>query len=322
MDLSFFSADEGDILAQKNRQSNPFDEGISEFNQKYLSLCERAIDEESTITYQGSITTQNRAALATLSGRIAAKVSAKRVEEIREKGRAESDHRFNGSIGLEFTGSAGQGFAVFQTEGMHLKLWGEANDSVCKAMSGGLTVIQPSRESRFNPSENAIIGNCALYGATGGTRYVHGLAGDRFAVRNSGATAVVEGTGLHPCEYMTNGTVVILGTVSGNVGAGMTGGTLWLRKERLHQINEEYVTPLELTNEDADSLFGLIADYYKETGSETARRYMEDWQNEKVRFVRLISNGVLARQQAAERAAREPEKTEPVKRRGAVRRKR
>src|SRR5690625_1577690 len=226
MDLSFFSADEGDILAQKNRQSNPFDEGISERNQKYLSLCERAIDVGSTITYQGSLITQKRAALATLSGRIAAKVSAKRVEEIREKGRAESDHRFNGSIGLEFTGSAGQGFAVFQTEGMHLKLWGEANDSVCKAMSGGLTVIQPSRDSRFDPSESAIIGNCALYGATGGTRYVHGLAGDRFAVRNSGATAVVEGTGLHPCEYMTNGTVVILGTVSGNAGAGMTGGIL------------------------------------------------------------------------------------------------
>src|SRR5699024_4707543 len=105
VDLSYFNADEGDQLAQRKRQPNPFNESINEFNQTYLALCERAIEEESEVTHQGTITTQDRAALATLSGRIAAKVSKKRVAEIREKGRAESDHRFNGSIELEFTGS-------------------------------------------------------------------------------------------------------------------------------------------------------------------------------------------------------------------------
>ena len=91
-------------------------------------------------------------------------------------------------------------------------------------------------------------------------------------MRNSGATAVVEGTGLHPCEYMTNGTVVILGSIAGNAGAGMTGGILYLRKDELHQINREYVTPLDPAEEDAVNLYGIISDYYKETGSETKQR--------------------------------------------------
>ena len=218
--------------------------------------------------------------------------------EIDEKGVAESNHHFNGKISLEFTGSAGQGFGVFQNEGLHIKLWGEANDSVCKAMSGGSTVINPPKESHYNPSENAIIGNCALYGATGGTLYVHGLAGDRFAVRNSGAVAVVEGTGLHPCEYMTNGTVVILGGISSNAGAGMTGGTLYLRRDQLHQINEEYVTPLELDDDSSAELKSLISDYYAGTNSETAKIYLESWADEKSQFVKIMPNGVLAQVEA------------------------
>jgi len=221
------------------------------------------------------------------------------MSEIEEKGEAQSDHRFNGKIDLEFTGSAGQGFGVFLNEGLHVKLWGEANDSVCKAMSGGLMVINPFKETQYNPSENAIIGNCALYGATGGTLYVHGLAGDRFAVRNSGAVAVVEGTGMHPCEYMTNGTVVILGTVSSNVGAGMTGGTLYLRRDQLHQINEEYVTPLELDKVSSKKLKELITDYFAKTNSGAAKMYLDNWAEQKKQLVRLKPNGVIANAKAA-----------------------
>ena len=121
---------------------------------------------------------------------------------------------------------------MFQTKEVDIRLIGEANDSVCKSMSGGKTVIVPPAEANYEPDENAIIGNCALYGATGGSLFVHGQAGDRFAVRNSGATAVVEGTGLHACEYMTNGTVIILYQTSDNIGAGMTGGTLLCLKMR------------------------------------------------------------------------------------------
>ena len=293
IDLSYFT---GESLHAFNSKPNPFHEGISDYNENILTACKNAVETEGTQTFSSKITTHNRAAMATLSGAIAQKISAKRMKEIEEKGKAESEHHFNGKIDLEFEGSAGQGFGVFLTEGIHVKLWGEANDSVCKTMSGGSMIINPSKISTFDPFDNAIIGNCALYGATGGKLYVNGLAGDRFAVRNSGATAIVEGTGLHACEYMTNGTVVILGPVSSNVGAGMTGGVLYLREEQVHQINDEYVTPVKLDTTSAAELKSLLEDYYKETKSSTAKGFIENWNIEKKQFVKLIPVGVLAKQ--------------------------
>ncbi|MCC5906261.1 MAG: glutamate synthase large subunit [Balneolaceae bacterium] len=293
IDLSYFL---GDALHSYNQQPNPFNEGISDFNKKYIDLCKTAVEKEGKFSASDKINTRVRAALSTLSGMIAKKISNKRTAEIKEKGLAESDHRFSGKIDLEFEGSAGQGFGVFLTEGLNIKLWGEANDSVCKTMSGGFVVINPPKISTFDPADNAIIGNCALYGATGGRLYVHGLAGDRFAVRNSGAVAVVEGTGLHPCEYMTNGTIVILGPVSSNVGAGMTGGILYLRKDQVHQINNEYVTPLNVDSSSSKELKRLLLDYHKHTGSATAEEYLSDWENEKNNFVKLMPIGVLAKQ--------------------------
>jgi glutamate synthase domain-containing protein 3 len=112
-------------------------------------------------------------------------------------------------------------------------------------MSGGKTVITLPEDAAYDAFDSAIIGNCALYGATGGTAYIHGQAGDRFAVRNSGATAVVEGTGLHACEYMTNGIVVILGNTSHNVGAGMTGGQLFILGDPGTTINSEYIGKIQ-----------------------------------------------------------------------------
>jgi glutamate synthase domain-containing protein 2/glutamate synthase domain-containing protein 1/glutamate synthase domain-containing protein 3 len=294
IDLDYFL---GNALNHYNRQPNPFNEGISEFNKKYVDLCKKTVEKEGWFSHSGKINTRNRAALATLSGLIARKISNKRLAEIKTKGIAESDHHFSGNIDLEFEGSAGQGFGVFLTGGLNVKLWGEANDSVCKTMSGGFMVINPAKNSVFDPTDNAIIGNCALYGATGGRLYVHGLAGDRFAVRNSGAVAVVEGTGLHPCEYMTNGTVAILGTVSSNVGAGMTGGILYLRKSQTHQINEEYVTPLTIDTQSTKELKQLILDYHKHTGSTTAETYLTNWDEEKNNFVKLVPYGVLVKQQ-------------------------
>ena len=293
IDLSYFT---GEPLHSYNKQPNPFNEGTSEFNKQYLELCRKAVDKEGKFSHKNRIYTRDRAALATLSGLIARKISDKRMAEIREKGLAESDHNFKGKLEFEFEGSAGQGFCVFLTEGLNVKLWGEANDSVCKTMSGGFVVINPPKDSTFDPTDNAIIGNCALYGATGGRLYVHGLAGDRFAVRNSGAIAVVEGTGLHPCEYMTNGIVVILGPVSSNVGAGMTGGMLFLRKDQVHQINNDYVTPLDLDAPSAKELKRLVIDYHKHTGSTSAEAYLADWEEEKNNFVKLMPNGVLAKQ--------------------------
>lgn len=303
IDLSYFT---GKSLHYFSRQSNPFHEGISPLNIELLEQCRKTIKEEGTLTHKALIQTADRATLATVSGAIAEVISGKRHAEMKEKGVAESDHNFHGTLDLEFTGSAGQGFGVFLSEGLKVKLWGEANDSVCKTMSGGSVVITPHKEAKFNPAENAIIGNCALYGATGGKLYVHGLAGDRFAVRNSGAISVVEGTGLHPCEYMTNGTVVILGKVSGNVGAGMTGGVLYLRKEQAQQINREYITPVKLTKSAALELRSLIADYHTQTGSSTAERYLTDWESEKEEFLKLIPNGVLQKQQELAERKKKP----------------
>lgn len=292
INLDFFS---GEPLHFFNHLDNPFHEGISELNQQLVKATSDAVKKEGNFAIRETIKTEDRAALATLSGEIARKISAKRMKEIDEKGVAESDHRFHGNIDIDFEGSAGQGFGAFLTEGLNVSLRGEANDSVCKSMSGGSVVINPPSDSTFDPAENAIVGNCTLYGATGGRLYVHGLAGDRFAVRNSGAVAVVEGTGLHPCEYMTNGTVAILGPVSRNVGAGMTGGVLYLRKSQLHQINEEYISPLELDEASANELQALLSDYVDHTDSQTAKRFLDNWNSEKVRFVKLLPKGVLAK---------------------------
>jgi glutamate synthase domain-containing protein 2/glutamate synthase domain-containing protein 3 len=292
LDLSYFT-EYDEKQHQWKSEENPFNEEISNFNKQIVEICSEAVQEEGSVSQSLSITSKDRAVLSTLSGRIAEKTAGKRADEIREKGKSETDHKFNGSIELDFEGSAGQGFGVFMTEGQHIRLWGEANDSVCKSMSGGTMIINPSKQATFNPEENAIVGNCALYGATGGRLYVHGLAGDRFAVRNSGAIAVVEGTGLHACEYMSNGTVVILGQASRNVGSGMTGGLLYLRKSQVHQINDEYLTPTVPSEESYHQLKTLLEDYFNHTGSHTADSILNDWENQKDSFLTLVPKGVL-----------------------------
>jgi len=293
IDLSYFS---GESLHAINCKPNPFNEGVSQLNRNLVRAFEKHVFEESEASYNDDIITGDRAALATLSGEIAKKVSGKRMQEMKEKGKATSNHTFNGSFKISFNGSAGQGFGVFMTEGLHVRLKGEANDSVCKGMSGGSMVIKPHLKSSFNPSGNAIIGNCALYGATGGKLFVYGLAGDRFAVRNSGALAVVEGTGLHACEYMTNGTVVILGDVAKNVGAGMTGGVLYLREDQVHQVNDEYLTPLELDDESEEELKAILTDYQESTKSKKAESILQDWDRQKRSFIKLLPKGVLTKQ--------------------------
>ncbi len=132
------------------------------------------------------------------------------------------------TIKISFTGSAGQSFGAFLTKGVTLVLEGEANDYVGKGLSGGKIIVFPPKASTFAPEENILIGNTTLYGATSGEAYFSGVAGERFAVRNSGATAVVEGVGDHACEYMTNGTVVVLGQTGRNFAAGMSGGIAYV----------------------------------------------------------------------------------------------
>ncbi|HXH73580.1 MAG TPA: glutamate synthase large subunit [Bacteriovoracaceae bacterium] len=192
-------------------------------------------------------------------------------------------------VKLEFKGSAGQGFGVFNVMNIDIRLEGEANDSVGKGMSGGLIVITPpdNTSPEYVSERNTIIGNCTLYGATGGTLFVHGRAGDRFAVRNSGAMAVVEGVGLHACEYMSGGLIWILGEAKANIGAGMSGGVIYLPKDLHRHINTEYVTEVPLKSEDCKTLMQLGEHYLRETRSGSMRQILAE-NSIKRRFVKLI----------------------------------
>jgi glutamate synthase (ferredoxin) len=188
---------------------------------------------------------------------------------------------FQGQITLNFQGSAGQSFGAFNLPGMTLTLVGEANDYVGKGMHGGELIIKPSPESTFVAAENVILGNTCLYGATGGTLYANGQAGERFAVRNSKAAAVIEGAGDHCCEYMTGGVVVVLGRVGRNVGAGMTGGLAYVLDEEESfptKVNPEIVQIQRLLTEAGEQqLYELIAAHAQRTGSAKARQILAHW---------------------------------------------
>jgi len=180
------------------------------------------------------------------------------------------------TVRLNLTGSAGQGLGVFLTTGITIHLVGEANDSVAKSMSGGRITIRPPDTVSYAPAQNAIIGNCVLYGATGGELFAYGRAGDRFAVRNSGATAVVEGVGMHGCEYMTQGLVLILGAAGANLGAGMTGGMVFVRKDQRHSLNIEYIEPHDLDSEHIQTLRRLLKSHHGWTKSDVAESCMAE----------------------------------------------
>jgi glutamate synthase (ferredoxin) len=190
-------------------------------------------------------------------------------------------------IQITFTGSGGQSFGAFCLNGLHLRLIGEAQDYVGKGMCGGEIVVRPPHEARFVPHQNVILGNTVLYGATGGRLFAAGLAGERFAVRNSGAVAVIEGIGDHGCEYMTSGTVVVLGETGRNFGAGMTGGDAYIYDigdnfER--RYNGELIAVRRLRFEDDPILKALISEHLEKTGSQRARTILEDWDAQRQLF--------------------------------------
>lgn len=188
-----------------------------------------------------------------------------------------------GQVTLNFIGSAGQSFGAFNLPGMTLVLTGEANDYVGKGMHGGELIIKPSDSITFDASENVIIGNTCLYGATGGTLYALGKAGERFAVRNSMGQAVIEGAGDHCCEYMTGGVVVVLGAVGRNVGAGMTGGLAYFLDENNQfpeRVNGEIVKIQRVsTSAGEKQLKELIEQHAERTGSQKAKQILADWSN-------------------------------------------
>ena len=197
------------------------------------------------------------------------------------------------TIRIQLTGSAGQSLGAFLVNGVTLTLEGEANDYVGKGLSGGRLIVYPPRASGFAAEENILVGNVVLYGATTGEAFFNGVAGERFAVRNSGATAVVEGVGDHGCEYMTNGLVLVLGSCGRNFAAGMSGGLAYVFDEQgnfaeercnLGSVDLDAVTETQ----DVELLRNLIARHFGLTGSQRAKWILENWTDTLPRFIKVF----------------------------------
>jgi len=223
-----------------------------------------------------------------------------------------------GQIRIDFEGTAGQSFGAFAIRGLSLRLWGAANDYVGKGLGGGEIVIRPSEEARFTPHQSVILGNTALYGATAGRLFAAGVAGERFAVRNSGATAVIEGAGEHCCEYMTGGCVVVLGETGRNFGAGMTGGHAYVydvNETFERRYNHELIALSRLNGDEYEHfLKALIAEHLDKTGSPLARMLLDHWETQRYFFWHVMpKDNVVQLEAATEGSAESEEDEEAVK---------
>ncbi len=263
----------GNISADKphfcTHPSNaPFDKG--EFAEQMVQAILPAIEKKQGGEFSFTIKNHHRSIGARLSGEIARRYGNLGMEQ--------------DPVTIKLQGTAGQSFGVWNAGGLNMTLEGDANDYVGKGMAGGSLIIRSPRDSLFASQEAAIIGNTCLYGATGGKLFAAGRAGERFAVRNSGALAIVEGAGDHCCEYMTGGIVVVLGSTGYNFGAGMTGGfsyVLDLENNFFDRINSELIELDRISDESTETyrnhLYSLLADYVTETQSEWGRRILDDF---------------------------------------------
>jgi glutamate synthase domain-containing protein 2/glutamate synthase domain-containing protein 1/glutamate synthase domain-containing protein 3 len=237
-----------------------------------------AIEEKKPVSLFAQIRNSNRTVGATLSSEISKRYGAKGLPE--------------DTIKCKFTGVAGQSFGAFLAPGITFELEGDANDYLAKGLSGGKIILYPPKESTYHPQNNIITGNVNLFGATSGEVYIHGMAGERFAVRNSGAVAVVEGVGDHGCEYMTGGKVVVLGTTGINFAAGMSGGLAYILDENQlfdTRCNLDMVD-LETIVDEAEKkvLYQLIKKHAEYTGSEYAAQIIAAWVEMLPKFVKVI----------------------------------
>jgi len=212
------------------------------------------------------------------------------------------------TIHIQLQGTAGQSFGAFLASGITLDLVGDANDYTGKGLSGGRIIVRSPNDFRGFGPEHIIVGNTVLYGAIAGEAFFNGVAGERFAVRNSGATAVVEGVGDHGCEYMTGGVVVVLGRTGRNFGAGMSGGVAYVLDLNAARLNREMVDVDPLEDSDADFLREVISRHHAETGSAVAARLLASWESAADRFTKVMPKDykrVLSAASAAEREGRD-----------------
>jgi glutamate synthase domain-containing protein 2/glutamate synthase domain-containing protein 1/glutamate synthase domain-containing protein 3 len=246
---------------------------------KLIDHAKDALENRSPVEFKLPIRNVHRTVGAMLSGEIARRYGSAGLPD--------------DTIRFEFTGSAGQSFGAFLSKGVTLTLEGDSNDYVGKGLSGGKLIVYPPRTSSFVPEENILIGNVVLYGATGGEAYFNGMAGERFAVRNSGATAVVEGVGDHGCEYMTKGLVVVLGRTGRNFAAGMSGGIAYVLDEtgdfKSVLCNKSGVDLEPLASaKDIELVRGLIEKHLEATRSPRAEWILENWESMVAKFVKVF----------------------------------
>ncbi|RPI43190.1 MAG: glutamate synthase subunit alpha, partial [Hyphomicrobiaceae bacterium] len=301
----FHKPDVPDTVAIYNRERQ--NHGLDKIlDVKLLELAKPALDEKRPVKQELSISNRDRATGTMLSGEIAKRYGHAGLPE--------------DTVWLSFTGTAGQSFGAWLAHGLTLDLVGEANDYVGKGLSGGKLIVRPDPISGITPEESIIVGNTVLYGAISGECYFRGVAGERFAVRNSGAVAVVEGTGDHGCEYMTGGIVVVIGPTGRNFAAGMSGGIAYVldedgtfeRRCNLSMIDLEPVEAEDkvmrqlsnqggdleshglvdimgdMTKQDAERLHQLIARHAHYTNSAKAKAILENWAHYQPKFKKVM----------------------------------
>jgi glutamate synthase (NADPH/NADH) large chain len=258
-----------------------------------MERCKRALDNKETVRFPMPIENTNRTVGGMLSGEVARRYGGAGLPD--------------GTIRIDFEGVAGQSFGAWLTRGTTFDLTGATNDYVGKGLSGGRIIVHPSEDAAYDLSRSIVVGNVALYGATSGEAYFRGFAGERFAVRNSGAETVVEGVGEHGCEYMTGGVVVVLGPTGRNFAAGMSGGIAYIldEEERFEKLYNPEMVDLEAveTEENVSHLRGLIERHQHWTGSTVAGRVLENWEEMLPRFVKVMPKDlkrVLQERQEAE----------------------
>jgi glutamate synthase (NADPH/NADH) large chain len=264
----------GAVLHHATSQDHRLDEVL---DHRLISLCRDAIDTATPVSLELPIRNTDRA-VGTMLGHHVTK-------------RWGGDGLPEDTITIHFTGSAGQSFGAFLPRGVTLRLEGDANDYLAKGLSGGTVIAHPDHRARFQAHENIIAGNVILYGATAGNAYIRGVVGERFCVRNSGATAVVEGVGDHGCEYMTGGVAVILGATGRNFGAGMSGGIAYVYDpagDFPPNVNPEMVDIDALDDEDLVQLKEIIGRHYVATRSTVAYRLLSDWYKETEHFCKIM----------------------------------
>jgi glutamate synthase (NADPH/NADH) large chain len=251
--------DESTSMIKTIEQDHGLDKAL---DNKLIEICKPALEKGELVRAQLEVRNVNRTVGTMLGSEVTRKYGGSGLPE--------------GTIELTFNGSAGQSFGAFIPKGMTLRLEGDTNDYLGKGLSGGKIVVRPDRQAKFDSATNVIAGNVIAYGATSGTIFVRGLVGERFCVRNSGATAVVEGVGDHGCEYMTGGKVVVLGKTGRNFAAGMSGGIAYVLNINVENVNAEMVELEELDASDKEFLTQILKDYVDETDSTIAKKLIQN----------------------------------------------